>query len=58
MSFPPGISRTWNMLPEVSQVAAGEEMSDAALIVFLKLSTCFASESGHHRHQYQQAGEV
>ena len=43
------------MLPEVSQVAAGEEMSDAAL-VFLKLSTCFAS--GHHRHQYQQAGEV
>ena len=45
------------MLPEVSQVAAGEEMSDAAL-VFLKLRTCFASESGHHRHQYQQAGEV
>ena len=57
MSFPPGISRTWNMLPEVSQVAAGEEMSDATL-VFLKLSTCFASESGHRRHQYQQAGEV
>ena len=45
------------MLHEVSQVAAGEERPDAAL-VFLNPSTCFASESGHHHHQYQQAGEV